>query len=96
MSERPAEEGSFVVVLARSGLVLTVPPGKSILEVVREAGVEVPSSCEQGTCGVCETGVLEGIPDHFDAVLSPADKKAGKSMMICCSGALSERLVLDL
>lgn len=96
MVENPAETGSFVLELARSGLVLTVPKDKSILEVVREAGVDVISSCEEGTCGVCETGVIAGIPDHMDAVLSLADKRAGNSMMICCSGSLSDRLVLDL
>ncbi len=92
----PRAEGSFIVELARSGLTLTVQPGKSILETVREAGVEAVSSCEMGTCGACETKVLEGIPDHFDAVLSPKDRREGKSMMICCSGSLSDRLVLDL
>jgi ferredoxin len=92
----PPVDGSFVVELARSGLVLSVPPDKTILEVVREAGVAAASNCEHGTCGACEVKVLEGVPDHFDAVLSPQDKRAGKSMMICCSGALTERLVLDL
>lgn len=94
--DSPLPDGSFVVELARSGLVLVVPPDKSILQVVRDAGVEAASNCEHGTCGACETKVLAGIPDHFDAVLSPQDKRAGKSMMICCSGALSEKLVLDL
>ncbi|MCW3836970.1 PDR/VanB family oxidoreductase [Sphingomonas canadensis] len=91
-----APAGSFTVALARSGIELAVPPGKSILEVVRAAGIAAGSSCEQGTCGACEVRVIEGIPDHFDAVLSPKDKREGKSMMICCSGALSDRLVLDL
>ena len=63
---------------------------------VREAGIEAPSSCESGTCGTCETRVLEGVPDHFDAVLSPKDKREGKSMMICCSVSLTPKLVLDL
>ncbi|HEX7710704.1 MAG TPA: PDR/VanB family oxidoreductase, partial [Sphingomonadaceae bacterium] len=92
----PAADGSFTVALARSGIELAVPPGKSILETVRAAGVAAPSSCEQGTCGACETRVIEGIPDHCDAVLSPKDRREGKSMMICCSGALTDRLVLDL
>lgn len=95
-ADAAASEGNFVVELARSGLSLQIPPGKSILETVRAAGVTVPSSCEQGVCGECETKVLEGIPDHRDAVLSASERKAGKSMMICCSGALSARLVLDL
>jgi len=90
------DDGSFILELARSGLTLVVPPGKSILELVREAGIATPSNCEQGTCGACEVKVLEGIPDHFDAVLSPKEKREGKSMMICCSGSLTDRLVIDL
>ncbi len=91
-----ASDGSIIVELARSGLTLCVPPGESILEAVRAAGIVANSSCEQGTCGACEVTVLEGIPDHFDAVLSPKDRATGKTMMICCSGALTPRLVLDL
>ncbi|MEO9130282.1 MAG: PDR/VanB family oxidoreductase [Sphingomonas sp.] len=92
----PMAEGSFSVALARSGIEFVVPPGTSILDMVRASGIAAASSCEQGTCGACEVKVLEGVPDHFDAVLSPKDKRAGKSMMICCSGALSDRIVLDL
>ena len=95
MTSSPSD-GSFIVELRRSGITLTVPPDRTILQVVREAGIEAPSSCESGTCGTCETRVLEGVPDHFDAVLSPKDKREGKSMMICCSGSLTAKLVLDL
>jgi ferredoxin-NADP reductase len=89
-------EGGFVVELARSGLKLAIGPGDTILEAVRAAGIEAPSSCEQGVCGACETKVLEGVPDHHDHILSPGERKENKTMMICCSGALSEKLVLDL
>jgi tetrachlorobenzoquinone reductase len=92
----PSTDGSFVVELARSRRTLTVPPGKSILHVLQEAGVSVLSSCEEGVCGACEVKVLEGVPDHRDAVLSSSERKQGKSMMICCSGSLTDRLVLDL
>ena len=37
------------------------------------AGVEVLSSCQEGTCGTCETGVLDGAPDHRDSVLTRAE-----------------------
>jgi vanillate O-demethylase ferredoxin subunit len=40
--------------------------------------------------------VLEGIPDHRDNVLSMREQKSNRTMMICCSGSKSERLVLDL
>lgn len=92
----PPANSSITVELARSGLTVMVPPGRSILDAVREAGVPATSSCENGTCGACEVHVLAGIPDHFDAVLTPREKLVGDRMMICCSGALTSRLVIDL
>jgi len=84
------------VELKRSGMVLKVPPDRSILQVLRERGVEVPSACEEGLCGSCETRVLGGQPEHRDLLLSPSERAASGSMMICVSRACSERLVLDL
>lgn len=94
--EERATQGGFTVELARSGLAFEIPPGKTILQVLREAGVEVEYCCEEGFCFTCETKVISGIPDHRDAVLSAEDRAANKVMLICCSGALSEKLVLDL
>jgi ferredoxin-NADP reductase len=88
-------EGQFVVELAQSGIEVPVAPGQSILEAIREAGVDVASSCEEGVCGACETHVLAGIPDHRDAILSERERAANKTMFICCSGCKGDRLVLD-
>lgn len=87
---------AFELVLARSGRTLSVPADASILETVRSAGVEVLYSCAEGTCGTCETDVLEGVPDHRDTVLTPAERAVGDTMMICVSRCVGERLVLDL
>ena len=86
----------FEVVLSRSGRTLQVPADASILDVVREAGISVLYSCTEGTCGTCETDVLDGAPDHRDSVLSSAEQAAGDTMMICVSRAKGDRLVLDL
>jgi tetrachlorobenzoquinone reductase len=94
--EEASKAGGFTVKLARSGQEIFVPPGKSILETLRDAGLTHDSSCEEGICGVCETAVISGIPDHRDAVLSDQEHAANKSMMICCSGCKSDLLVLDL
>jgi ferredoxin len=75
---------------------VTVPPDKSILEAVRGAGVAVLSSCEEGTCGTCETALLDGEADHRDSVLDDDERAENSCMMICVSRALSPRLVLDL
>jgi ferredoxin-NADP reductase len=87
---------AFEVECSASGVVVRVPPGISVLEAVQAAGVSVLSSCQEGTCGTCETVVLDGIPDHRDSVLGPAEQAAGEVMMICCSRARSPRLVLEL
>lgn len=87
---------AFEVVLARSGRTLTVPADRSILSAVDDAGIGVLSSCAEGTCGTCETTVLEGRPDHRDAVLTEDERRVGDCMMICVSRSCSDRLVLDL
>jgi ferredoxin-NADP reductase len=92
----PVRAEAFEVVLQRSELTLTVPPDRSILSVVEEAGVGVLSSCAEGTCGTCETPVLEGEPDHLDSVLNEDERRAGGCMMICVSRSCTSRLVLDL
>lgn len=95
--EQPAgEDGEFEVELARSGRTLTVGAGVSVLDTVRAAGIEVLYSCTEGTCGTCETDVLEGAPEHRDSVLSPQEREAGETMMICVSRCLGRKLVLDL
>ncbi|WP_297651065.1 PDR/VanB family oxidoreductase [Pseudonocardia sp.] len=87
---------SFEVELTQSGVTLTVPADRSILDVVEEAGVTVLSSCSEGTCGTCETAVLDGEIDHRDSVLTTDEQSEGDCMMICVSRASCARLVLDL
>jgi tetrachlorobenzoquinone reductase len=94
--EAPAAAGGFTVVLAKSGKSFQIAPGKTILETLFDAGINVASSCLEGVCGTCETRVLEGVPDHRDVVLTESERKASKTMMICCSGSKTDKLVLDL
>ncbi|WP_217552190.1 PDR/VanB family oxidoreductase [Streptomyces sp. GbtcB6] len=94
--QQAGEEREFEVVLAQSGRTLTVEPGVSVLDTVRAAGIEVLYSCTEGTCGTCETDVLEGDPDHRDSVLTEEERAAGETMLICVSRCRGARLVLDL
>lgn len=84
---------AFRVRLAKSGKTLEVPADKSILDVMRENGFEVPSSCETGTCGSCRVKYLAGEADHRDLVLSHAEK--ADTMMTCVSRAKSDEITLD-
>jgi phthalate 4,5-dioxygenase reductase subunit len=79
--------------LARSGDVIEVPVGMTILEALRAAGQDVPSSCESGTCGTCKTRLLAGEPDHRDLVL--AEHERADHVMVCVSRARSDELLLD-
>jgi tetrachlorobenzoquinone reductase len=91
-----ATDGGFTVVLHKSGGEVVIEPGQSILHAVTAHGLNVSYSCEEGICGACETRVIEGTPDHRDMILSDLEREESKTMMICCSGSKSARLVLDL
>lgn len=94
--EDDSSPDAFEVELAESGLTLIVNPDQSILEVVRANGVDVMSSCAEGTCGSCETTVLNGEIEHRDSVLSEDEQEAMDTMMICVSRARCAKLVLEL
>ena len=86
----------FEVVFDYTGITAQVGPGQSILDVAEGAGIDVPTSCREGTCGTCETPIMSGTVVHLDSVLSEAEREASATMMICISRANCPRLVLDL
>mgnify|MGYP005991406735 CR=1 FL=1 len=92
----PVRTKSFELELARSAITVTVSPSASVLDAVQKAGVNVLSSCREGTCGTCETTVLAGEPDHRDSILDDAERDSADCMFICVSRSCSDRLVLDL
>ena len=89
-----AANTAFTVRLQKSGLSIAVSAEQSILQALRSAGQTVPSSCENGLCGSCRTGLLAGQAEHRDTVLT-AEEKAS-NIMVCVSRAFSSELVLDL
>ena len=86
----------IAVELRRSKKTIQVSAEHSILDAVREAGVNVPSDCGIGNCGTCAVKVLEGSPEHRDTALTVAERERMGLMCLCVSRAHSERLVLDL
>lgn len=87
---------TFDVEAKASGLIVTVERGCSILEMLEQAGIGVPSSCLEGVCGTCETTVIDGAPEHRDSILTPEERESNETMMICVSRSLESRLVLDI
>lgn len=94
--EVQAGDATFEVEVHSTGQVVTVAAGQTIVEALEEAGVDVMYDCQRGDCGICQTDVISGTPDHRDVVLSDAEKASGKVMQICVSRAKSARLVLDI
>lgn len=94
-STAPAGGAAFQVELRRTGTVVDVAAGRTILQAVRDVVPTVASSCEQGICGACTTTVLSGEPEHRDTLLSDAQRAEGQ-MLICVSRAVGDRLTLDL
>jgi ferredoxin-NADP reductase len=92
----PSADRPFTVTFATSGITAEVPADSSILDVAEKHGLPVDFSCREGTCGTCETAILQGRADHRDAVLSAEEKEAGETLLICVSRALTAEIELDL
>lgn len=95
-AEAPAAQGGFRLILRRSGRTIDVLPGQTMLDALLDAGVDAAFACTNGICGTCETKVLAGVPDHRDDFLTDAEKAANAKVMVCCSGARTPTLELDL
>lgn len=91
-----SSDGDFEVQIASSGATFSIPPDRSVLDVLYENGIDVPASCEQGVCGTCLTRVLEGTPDHRDMYQTEEEQATNDQFTPCCSRSHSKRLVLDL
>jgi ferredoxin-NADP reductase len=87
--------GSFSVVLRQTGRTITIPPERSILEVLLAEGIDCDYSCTEGLCGACETRVLGGTPEHRDSVLTQKERDGNTKMMICVSRCAEGQIVLD-
>jgi cytochrome P450/ferredoxin-NADP reductase len=95
---RQGADGSFeafTVRLARSNVDVAVLPGQSIIDACAEAGVTIPASCFEGTCGSCLSNVLDGVPDHRDSFLSHTERKSNCLMAACVSKSMTRKLTLD-
>ena len=92
----PAIAAPLEIECSRSGLRLTVPPDRSVLEVLEENRIPMVASCRRGVCGSCETRVVAGVPQHRDSVLDDAEKDELGVMFPCVSRATGAGLVLDL
>ncbi|MEM1430177.1 MAG: reductive dehalogenase [Pseudomonadota bacterium] len=87
---------AFKVRLEPGGRELSVPPDKSISDVLLENGIHMDIKCSDGICGVCKCRYLDGDVEHRDFVLSKEQQEA--EIVTCQSRAASgcEMLTLEL
>ncbi|PMD21279.1 PK beta-barrel-protein domain-containing protein-like protein [Hyaloscypha hepaticicola] len=84
---------SFVAELAESKKEIEVKEEQTLLDVLRDAGFDVPSSCEVGNCGTCRVGIRSGRVEHRGTGLLEGEKKG--AMLSCVSRGIG-RIVLDM
>lgn len=75
----------FDITVASTGKTHLVSVDKSALDVLREAGHVLPSSCELGVCGSCECAYTGGTVIHRDRILRHNARQ--NRMMLCVSRA---------
>ena len=86
----------FVLRLAASDIEIAVAGDQTMLEAIEAAGIDTPSLCRGGACGVCILPVRQGEPEHRDHFLSEAERTQGCHVMPCVSRSRSALLVLDI
>ena len=87
---------AFSVKIASTGQVIAVAPGQPVTAALAEHGIDIPVSCEQGICGTCITGIIDGIPDHRDMYFNDMERERNDQFTPCCSRSKGRMLVLDL
>ncbi|MER0784378.1 PDR/VanB family oxidoreductase [Pseudomonas aeruginosa] len=85
---KPAQ--AFRVVVPARGLDFMVPPNRSLLDALDEAGAEPLYSCKRGECGLCAVDVIEldGELDHRDVFFSERQKQESRQLCACVSRAI--------
>ena len=91
------ERESFRVRVADYDLEVEVPASRSMLDALREAGVNVMYDCLRGECGLCAVDILEADCqlDHRDVFLSEAERAERKKVCTCVSRAIRGDMTVD-
>lgn len=67
----------------------------SILDLARDAGVNIETDCEQGLCGTCKVKLVSGeVGMETDEGLDEADRK--ENMILPCVSVPKTDVVLDI
>jgi ferredoxin-NADP reductase len=92
---RPEE---FVVRLAdRDDRELVVRRNRTMLDALKDNGVDMMWDCLRGECGLCAVKVIaaEGELDHRDVFLDEEQQSSGETMLTCVSRAVGGAVTID-
>jgi len=82
----------FTVKLTGSNREFSIPEDRSIVQVLKENGIFIPISCENGVCGTCKCKIVSGDVEHRDMVLNDNEKDEQKLFTPCVSRAKGDVL----
>ena len=82
--------GDKSVTFTVSGCTIRCGPEQTLLEAAEAAGIPMPCSCREGTCGKCRARLLEGeVEMHHPGGLSQQHRDRGY-VLTCCSRPLTD------
>ncbi len=87
----------FRVRVRDAGCELTVRANRTLLDALRDEGVDMMWDCLRGECGLCAATVvgIEGELDHRDVFLSDEEKDEGGAIITCVSRAVGGAITID-
>ncbi len=87
-------ENSFNAKLVQSGVTLQVPENQSLLQVIHDNGIALPSGCETGDCRSCMINYEGSDVEHRDNCLTESERKT--LMCPCVSRPQNDLIYLDI
>jgi len=85
---------TYTVELRRSGRTVECDESTTLLAATAQAGLSLPSSCQEGMCGTCKTTLVSGRVEMNHAGGIRPREIAQHKILLCCSTP-REDLVLD-
>jgi 2Fe-2S type ferredoxin len=84
---------TFKVTFTRSQRVVDCPSTMNVLEAAQQAGIEIPFSCQGGTCHTCAVKCVGEIDQEEALALTPPERAAG--WVLTCVGKPLSDLSVD-
>ncbi len=87
----------FLVHVGDAACDVTVRRNRTLLDALKDDGVDMMWDCLRGECGLCAATVVdvEGELDHRDVFLSDEEKEEGHAIITCVSRAVGGAITID-